>query len=141
MIILKDDEININGKIISFPIRIRQVLEIENFILVSLAYDYNLDVGIEWNKGGKEKWNELHGNFNNSALFCFGKCGNKIWEFPPRIFVNISKIDDEPIENDLRVKSWIQSNPDKPNVFLVYGDDKLLVDYKTGEIYKRLELR
>lgn len=141
MIEIKNNNLIINGVNKKFPIRVGQVLEIENFILVSLAYDYNLDVGIEWNKGGKEKWHELNTAFKNSTLFCFDKLGHLKWEFKQKGFFNISRLDDEPIDNDLRVKYWIQSNPDKPNIFIVYGDNKLLVDYKTGEIYNSLEMR
>jgi nuclear transport factor 2 (NTF2) superfamily protein len=141
MIKIIENNLLINGTRLSFPIRIKQVIEIENFIIVCIGYDYALDVGAEWNNGGKEKWHKINTAFRNPTLFCFDKLGNLKWEFKQSGFFNISKLDDEPIDNDLRVKHWIQNNPNNPNIFIVYGDDKLLVDYKTGEIYERLEIR
>ena len=141
MIKISENNLMINGANLSFPIRIKQVIEIENFVLVCIAYDYKLDVGIEWNDGGKQKWQELNSKFLKPTLFCFDNKGNVVWEFCLNGFFDISKLDNNSMENDTRIKSWIRINPDKPNVFIVYGDDILLVDYKTGEIYKRLEMR
>lgn len=141
MIKISDNNLMINGVSQSFLIRIKQVIEIENFVIVCLAYDYNLDVGIEWNNGGKQKWQELNSKFLEPTLFCFDNEGNLVWEFCLNGFFDISKLDDNSIENDIRIKSWIQNNPDKQNIFIVSGNDTLLVDYKTGEIYKRFEMR
>ena len=141
MIKISDNTLIINDTHLSFPIRIKQVIEFEKHVIVCIAYDYALDVGIEWNKGGKELWHEINTTFKEPTLFCFDKLGNLKWKFDLNGFFNISKLDNNEIDNDLRIKSWIQSNHDKPNVFIVNGDDKLLVDFKTGEIYDRLEMR
>ncbi|MEY5050047.1 MAG: hypothetical protein RLZZ175_3421 [Bacteroidota bacterium] len=141
MIKINENNLIINGAHLSFPIRIKQVIEIENFILVSLAYDYSLDVGMEWNNGGKQMWQEINSKFHEPTLFGFNNKGNEVWKFSLRGFFDISKLEEETIENDQRVKYWLDNNPDKTNIFIVYGDDKLLVDYKTGEIYARLEIR
>lgn len=143
MITFTDNKLSINEHNVFFPIRIKQIVIVEDFILVALGFDATLDCGYidKWTQQIDDKWNELHKNNKNPTLFCFDKLGNLKWEFKENGFFNISKLDNNAIDNDLRVKYWVQSNPDKCNIFIVYGDDKLLVDYKTGEIYNRLEMR
>lgn len=143
MITSKDNNLFINSHVVTLPIRVKQILIIQDFILVSLGFDAVLDCGYKdtWTPEIDSKWNILHDNFNEPSLYCFDNKGNLIWKFCLNGFFDISKLDNNSIENDLRIKSWIQINPDKSNVFIVYGDDKLLVDYKTGEIYARLEMR
>jgi len=143
MITFSENKLIIGKVIITLPIRIKQILVIDDNILAALGFDATLDCGYidNWSSQIDDKWNELNKNFKKPALFCFDKSGTLKWEFTLRGFFDISKLDNDSIENDLRIKSWVQKNPEKTDVFIVYGDDKLLVDYKTGVIYQRLEMR
>lgn len=143
MITFTENKLIINEHLVTLPIRIKKILVIDDVILVSLGFDALLDCGYteNWTQEVDDKWNELHENFKKSALYCFDTSGNKIWEFSLPGFVDIIEFNEELVKNDTRLQIWISNNMDKKNVFIVQHNDRLIVDYKTGEVYQNFEMR
>lgn len=125
------------------PIRIKQLLILEELVIITLGFDATLDCsydGKNWTKEIDEKWKQIHRDFNKPTMYCYDKNGELRWEFKIKGFVNVSKIDSEIVKNDIRIMNWLNNNPNK-NYFVALHDDCLIINSLNGEIMTKFEIR
>jgi hypothetical protein len=141
MITYKNNVLSFEGKTIEMPIRILDVLEIQNYVVVSLGFSAELDCGYSgkgtWTKEVDDKWRQIHDEFNQPSVYCFDKKGNIIWKFHRYVAglkIYHQKSYDDNIHNSHILATWIKQNKRFKDEFIILdGEDMYLVELKTGK--------
>ncbi len=143
--LVKNNEINIGGNLISFPTEtnIDKILSSEISIWFSTCPS---EKGLDWNKIETHKiWKNRCAN-NPSELFCFSIDGLLKWKFSDYNVVGFGKIipdlkkEENFISSD-HYKKYIEKFSGKELLEVYAGNFRYVLDANTGEIYDKMESR
>jgi hypothetical protein len=143
--LVKNNEINIGGNLISLPTetKIDKILSSEIFIWFNTCPS---EEGLDWNKIETHQiWKNRCDN-NPSELFCFSVNGLLKWKFSDYNIVGFGKIipelkKDEDFITLNHYKNYIEKFRGKELLEVYAGNFRYVLDANTGEIYDKMESR
>ena len=143
--ILKNNEINIGGNLISFPLetKIDKILSSEITIWFSTSPS---EEGLDWNKLQTHQIWKTRCENNPSELFCFSITGLLKWKFSDHNVIGFGKIIPELKKEDEfftqeNYKDYIKKFSGKELLEVYAGNYRYILDANTGDIYDKMESR